>query len=743
MTADASSLMPMVIPFAMPLYGLALCLAAAAVFRALGLEAWRGYGRLGRIGAGAAAGGLAGLAMLPNLLALAAPGGTLATAAAFESAALLPAAILLFDRWMGCGAMAGAAALMLGLSLGAAWPAAAVTLVLGLAILLILARPEAAAGRRLLPLLGLAPALLLVPPLYAALRLEMPAPAWNMTPWIITAAAILLHPLCLIALQRLLAETAGPGSAADGAAEPVPAHVAKALDIAATPLLARTIGDLPEGVAIFDAAGRLVACNAPYRGLNPEIADELTVGAGYAALLRAQIVRMGATPDPEAAVAAALAQHRELPWRQEIRRADGTWVRIVESRTNDGGTLRLMSDISAVKNRELKLADLAERNAVLATAVASVTSGIVICDATRPDLPITFVNAAFTRITGYGAEEAQGRNCRFLQGRDTDKETVERIRRALAQHRPATATIRNYRKDGKTFWNELNISPLFDAEGRVINWVGIMQDATSRMRTEDNLREAKNQAEIANRTKTEFLANMSHELRTPLNAILGFSEVMKIEFFGPLAPQYRQYAEDVYVSGSILLQLINDVLDISKIEAGRMELYPESVPVDELLQSCVHLMRERAAAGGIRLDLAVDAGLPPLHVDRRAIKQMMNNLLSNAIKFTPKDGRVTVAAHAGEEGRIDISCSDTGIGIAAADIEKVLSPFGQVDNPLSRRHQGTGLGLPIVKSLVELSGGSFRMQSEPGQGTTVTLVLPAIAGPAAAGPTDSGERAAQ
>ncbi len=733
MSADASTLMPMVIPFAMPLHGLALCLAAAAVFRALGLDAWRGYGRLGRIGAGAAAGILAGLAMLPNLLALPAQAGPVAIAAAFESAALLPAAILLFDRWMGAGALAGAAALMLGASLGAAWPAAAITLVLGGAILLLLQRPESRASRRLLPLLGLAPALLLVAPLYAALRIDPPAAAWIpiwIPIWIPGVAAILLHPPCLIALRRILGEAAAGAAAAEGEAEPV-APAAKMPAAAAAPLLARTIGDLPEGVAIFDAAGRLVACNAPYRGLNPEIADELAIGASYAALLRAQIVRLGATPDPEAAVAAALAQHRDLPWRQEFRRADGTWIRIVESRTNDGGTLRLMSDISAVKNRELKLAELAERNAVLATAVASVTSGIVICDATRPDLPVTFVNAAFTRITGYSAEEAQGRNCRFLQGRDTDKETVERIRRGLAQHRPVTATIRNYRKDGRTFWNELNISPLFDAEGRVINWVGIMQDATSRMRTEDNLREAKNQAEVANRTKTEFLASMSHELRTPLNAILGFSEVMKIEFFGPLGPQYRQYAEDVHASGTLLLQLINDVLDISKIEAGRMELYPETVAVDELLQSCVRLLRERAGAGGVSLELAVDAGLPPLLVDRRAIKQMVNNLLSNAIKFTPKDGRVTVAARAGGDGRIDISCTDTGIGIAAADIEKVLSPFGQVDNPLSRRHQGTGLGLPIVKSLVELSGGSFRLESEPGKGTTVTLGLRAAPDPAA------------
>ena len=742
MTADATSLMPMVIPFAMPLYGLALSIAAAAAFRLLRLDVWRGYGRLGRLAAGLAIGVLGGLILIPNLLSLAQPDNVFAASAAFEAAALIPAAALLFDRWMGGGAVAGAVVAIVGLSLGIAWPAVVLALVLAGAILLVQTNAVAHRFGRYCVLLGFVPALLLAPQIYVALMLGQPTIGW-----IAAVVAILLHPISLLAIRRLLSESTDAGQDSETAAEAAPPP-AKPRDGAAAPLLTRTIGDLPEGVAIFDAAGRLVACNAPYRGLNPEIAAELAVGANYAALLRMQITRLGADPAPEAAIAAALAQHKDLPWRQEYRRADGLWVRVVESRTNDGGTLRLMSDISAIKNRELKLAELAERNAVLATAVASVTSGIVICDATRPELPITFVNAAFTRITGYAAGEAVGRNCRFLQGRDTDKDTVERIRRGLAQGRPVSATIRNYRKDGKTFWNELNISPLFDADGRVISWVGILQDATSRMRTEDNLREAKNQAEIANRTKTEFLANMSHELRTPLNAILGFSEVMKMEFFGPIgAPQYRQYAEDVHVSGRLLLDLINDVLDISKIEAGKMELYPEAVPVDDLIQSSVRLMRDRAAAGGINLVPAVEAGLRPLYVDRRAIKQMVNNLLSNAIKFTPKSGTVTVSAKAGENGRIDIACADTGVGIAAADIDKVLSPFGQVDNPLSRRHQGTGLGLPIVRNLVELSGGAFSLESEIGKGTTVTLRLPATEADAGTGSetgtTATGERAAQ
>jgi len=193
-----------------------------------------------------------------------------------------------------------------------------------------------------------------------------------------------------------------------------------------------------------------------------------------------------------------------------------------------------------------------------------------------------------------------GRNCRFLQGRDTDRETVERMRRAIATGRAITATIRNYRKDGKTFWNEVNISPLRDESGRLIHFVGIVQDVTNRIRTEENLRDAKNQAEVASRAKSEFVASVSHELRTPLNAILGFSEVMQLEIFGPLgAPQYRTYAKDVHASGRLLLDIINDILDISKIEAGRMELFPEAVTAAEAFEYCLRLVSGRAQASGI------------------------------------------------------------------------------------------------------------------------------------------------
>jgi PAS domain S-box-containing protein len=537
-----------------------------------------------------------------------------------------------------------------------------------------------------------------------------------------------------------------------------------------TNALQRSIADLPEGIAIFDVQDRLIAVNIVYFHLHADFAAELKPGASYEELTRLDVLRNGlsigdpadgavetagdaatvplvdgaapgssgdgdqaATGDPEATIAALLTRHRHLPWRQEVRRPNGQWLRIIESRASDGGTLRIVSDITAIKARELRLTQLAERNAVLATAIASVTSGIVICDAQQPDMPISFANAAFCRITGYGMDEVIGRNCRFLQGRDSDPTVIDRLRRAIDQKRPVQVTLRNYRKDGKTFWNDLHISPVIEVDGSVRQFVGIINDVTARMRTEESLREAKNQAELANRSKTEFLANISHELRTPLNAILGFSEVMKLGLFGPLgAEQYGGYVSDIHDSGQLLLSLINDLLDLSKIEAGRYTLMLERCTLEGLVDSATRLVRDRATIGKLKLKSRIAPDTPDLWVDRRAALQIFSNLLTNAVKFTPKGGKVSINVAplpvlAGQPVFIAITVTDTGIGIDKADIPKVLSAFGQVDNAMSRQQQGTGLGLPIVKALVELHGGRLEIESELGQGTSVTVTLPAVA----------------
>jgi two-component system cell cycle sensor histidine kinase PleC len=230
-------------------------------------------------------------------------------------------------------------------------------------------------------------------------------------------------------------------------------------------------------------------------------------------------------------------------------------------------------------------------------------------------------------------------------------------------------------------------------------------------------------AEGANKAKSEFLANMSHELRTPLNAINGFSEIMTTEMFGPLGDRrYKEYAHDILNSGQHLLALINDVLDMSKIEAGKMTLKLQPVSVEEVVEDAVRLMRERASEAGVSLSAAMPP-LPEVEADYRALKQVMLNLLSNAVKFTPRDGKVTVGAER-EGGYLRISVTDTGIGIAKEDLGRLARPFEQAESQLIKTQQGSGLGLALTKRLIEMHLGELKMESEPGVGTVVSFTLP-------------------
>lgn len=253
---------------------------------------------------------------------------------------------------------------------------------------------------------------------------------------------------------------------------------------------------------------------------------------------------------------------------------------------------------------------------------------------------------------------------------------------------------------------------------------GFMLDVTELRKAAAALEIARRKAEEANRVKSEFLANMSHELRTPLNAVIGFSEIMKDEIFGPLDERYREYAESVHASGKHLLELINDVLDLSKIEAGRIELAEEECDVGGLLKECRTLLLERIAAAGLHEKLEIDPRMPRLMIDERRIKQVVLNLMSNAIKFTPPGGFVTLKAKLLPERGALIAVRDTGIGMAPQEIPRALAKFGQIDGELARKHDGTGLGLPIAKSLVEMHGGEFEIWSEKGKGTEMRIWLP-------------------
>jgi signal transduction histidine kinase len=323
----------------------------------------------------------------------------------------------------------------------------------------------------------------------------------------------------------------------------------------------------------------------------------------------------------------------------------------------------------------------------------------------------------------------------------------------LAQHRyPPREPIEIHVKDGRWY----QISERRTADGFT---VGIRTDVTRRKQQEEELRRseerlqrlvaelklsreqlekqatdlkhlaeeteaAKQRAEAASLSKSQFLANMSHELRTPLNAIIGFSDMMKGQLLGPIGSmRYIEYAKDINASGTHLLSLINDVLDMSKIEAGRYTIHPEHVDGAEMLRSCARLVRVRASESGVALGIGVAPELP-LEADARALKQVLLNLLTNAIKFTPSGGSVNLSAGRERDG-VMFRIADTGVGIAAEDLPRIGRRFEQVDNALTRKGEGTGLGLALSRALVELHGGSIEIESTVGEGTTVSVWLPA------------------
>ena len=277
-------------------------------------------------------------------------------------------------------------------------------------------------------------------------------------------------------------------------------------------------------------------------------------------------------------------------------------------------------------------------------------------------------------------------------------------------------TIRHVHRESELIRDEAD-TPIFQ--------IATIRDTTAEVLAERSLCEAKSAAEAANLAKSQFLANMSHELRTPLNAILGFSEMMAKGLAGPLQGKQAEYAQIIYRSGDHLLEIINEVLDLAKIDAGKAELNEEATDPICIVKVCFEIVKEHAHAGALHLSMETEGPIPALLVDARRLRQILLNLVSNATKFTEAGGSVTVAIRRAEDGAVAFEVRDTGPGMTGAEIEIAMQPFGQADAGLNRRHEGTGLGLPLARSLAELHGGSLHINSEKGRGTTVTVTLPA------------------
>jgi PAS domain S-box-containing protein len=371
------------------------------------------------------------------------------------------------------------------------------------------------------------------------------------------------------------------------------------------------------------------------------------------------------------------------------------------------------------------------------------------------DLRFTYISDRFFEISGLSRSVLIGKTRWEFAGDERAAEEAERFARHRADME-AHRAFRNFEyaindKDGAVLTVRLSGSPVFDTSGAFMGYRGAGTDVTATRAAERALvkanedlerrvdertkelrqeiserRRAQEMADQASRAKTDFLANVSHEFRTPLNGIIGFSEMLAGEVFGPLgSDRYKEYADDIIRSGRHLLSLINDVLDVSRIEAGAMALYEEPVDLTRAVEECITLIEQRAEAKGLTVIKEVQAGLPEIVADLTRIRQILLNLVTNAVKFTERGGQVRVEAFLSEDGGHVLRVSDTGIGIDPKDIPKILMPFGQAHRAFTRAHEGFGLGLSLVLSLTEEHGGRLDIDSTPGEGTAVTVSFPA------------------
>ena len=488
--------------------------------------------------------------------------------------------------------------------------------------------------------------------------------------------------------------------------------------------LTQAIEGSPLGVALFDSSDRLVTCNSRYqRDYRPGEPCYAATGMTFEEISRSRIQNAGIKgliPDAELRFAQRLAEHRNPGSGLEFELSDGRWLHTSDQRTEDGGRLTISTDITEMKRRETALRQSNEQFRVTFEA-ASI--GMVIVYRDWADFR---ANPALCRLVEYSEDELRALKfigCFHPDDQPAARECTEglwsgKIDSAHLEQRLIT-------KSGKILDTVATVAVVTDAAGKPAQTVVQLMDVTDAKQAAKALVAAKEQAESANRAKSEFLANMSHELRTPLNAIIGFSDILSGELLGPIGlRRYAEYAKDIQESAQHLLSLITDILDLSKIEAGQCKLSETAVDLSQIAATALRLIQDRASKSRVKLVNTLTRALPYVTADERSVKQMMVNLLNNGVKFTPEGGEVTLTAELRADGSLAFTVSDTGIGIAQNDIPRALAPFTQIDSALSRRFEGTGLGLPLVKSLIELHGGKLELTSTLGLGTQAAVIFP-------------------
>lgn len=356
----------------------------------------------------------------------------------------------------------------------------------------------------------------------------------------------------------------------------------------------------------------------------------------------------------------------------------------------------------------------------LYNAVEIASNGVVIADCLAEDMPLVYVNPAFTRITGYPMDEILGKNCRFLQGKETNQKDVDKLREAIKLKKKCKVVLLNYKKNGEKFWNELSMSPLFNDDGILTHFIGVQDDITLQKEAENALIELKINAENNDRQKTEFLNVVSHELRTPLTVMLGNLPLLSDVNDLPDAEEIIEIAKDIEDSGKHLLKLINELLDISRIEGGNMQIYPKELHSEDVVDEALGLTSKLGLQKGLTIQKVVDNFI--FTADPMRMKQILINLMGNAIKFTDK-GTIQLKAYM-EEGSAIFEITDSGIGMKEEDLPYIFDIFKQVDGSATRAASGSGLGLAITKKLVELHHGHILVTSTFKKGSKFKIILP-------------------
>jgi PAS domain S-box-containing protein len=373
-----------------------------------------------------------------------------------------------------------------------------------------------------------------------------------------------------------------------------------------------------------------------------------------------------------------------------------------------------------------ELSESAQQIRKLSLVASHARYGVIICDR---EGRAEWINASFTEMTGYATVDVVGMDpWTILQGARTNAETAAHIRKQLANRQSASAEILHYTKDGREFWASLRIEPVCNQAGEVTNFISTQTNISERKARESELRRAKDESESANRAKSQFLANMSHEIRTPLNGILGFTELLRRTGEQISAEERQDYLLSISSSGRHLLTLINDILDISKIEAGHLHVERMPCSPHQMIAEVVSVLRVNAEEKGITLDYRWESPVPEtIQTDPQRLKQLLINLVGNAIKFTEQGSVLVVASleTGGEEAFLRLEVRDTGMGIPKDKLDLIFQPFAQADSSVTRRHGGTGLGLAISRRIAAALGGELSVTSDVGRGSVFWVTVAA------------------